>query len=128
MADKKLKILVVEDNFMNKVLVKEILTLNGYEIVEASTGAEAIKAAKAEMPDLVLMDLHLPEVDGFTATRIIKQDAHLSAIPVVALTASAMKGDREKIVTEGFDGYVQKPIDIKKLIEELEACLKAAKK
>ncbi len=118
------KILVVEDNLMNKVLVKEILSVKGYQIIEAVTGKEAIEKTMAEKPDLILMDLQLPEMDGITATKLIKDKEEFKNIPVVALTASAMKGDEEKILKEGFDGYVPKPIEVKKLLDVVEENLK----
>jgi CheY-like chemotaxis protein len=108
---------------MNKVLVTEILTLNGYEIIEATSGVEAIKIIAEQRPDIVLMDLHLPEMDGITATRIIKADARNKAIPVLALTAAAMKGDEDDILNKGFDGYVAKPIEVKKLLEAISTGL-----
>lgn len=113
----KPKVLLVEDNHMNKVLVREILTLNGYEVIEANSGVEAIKYLVTGRADLILMDLHLPEMDGFTATRIIKADERNRMIPILALTASAMKGDEEMILSRGFDGYLAKPIDTKMLIK-----------
>ncbi len=117
--ERKKKILLVEDNHMNKVLVKEILTLHGYEIAEAASGTEAIKSLMEEKPDLILMDIHLPGMDGITATRIIKSDSRNSAIPVLALTASAMRGEEDEILSKGFDGYVAKPIDRRKLIDAI---------
>lgn len=122
------KVLLVEDNYMNKVLVKEILTLNGYEIVEAKSGAEAVRLTATERPDIVLMDIQLPEMDGITATRIIKADERNRAVPVLALTASAMKGDEEKILSKGFDGYLAKPIDVKKLISMIKDVLGGGEK
>lgn len=118
------KVLLVEDNHMNKVLVKEILTLNGYEIIEAESGTEAIKALSAERPDIILMDLHLPGMDGITATRIIKSEERNKSIPVLALTASAMRGEEDKIIRQGFDGYVAKPIERKKLLEAISESLR----
>jgi CheY-like chemotaxis protein len=119
------KVLLVEDNHMNMVLVKEILTMNGYEIIEAGSGTEAITSLGVERPDIILMDLHLPGMDGITATRIIKSDERNKAIPVLALTASAMRGEEEKILRQGFDGYVAKPIEIKKLLEAISTSLQA---
>lgn len=119
-----IKVLVVEDNHMNKVLVKEILTLNGYVILEADTGMDAIKALAAERPDIILMDLHLPGMDGITATRIIKSEECNRCIPVLALTASAMRGEEAQLMRQGFDGYVAKPIEIKKLLEAITSSLK----
>jgi len=122
-VSQKIKVLLVEDNYMNKVLVREILTLNGYEIVEAKSGTEALVKVSADRPDLILMDLHLPEMDGITATRIIKADEKNRSIPVLALTASAMKGEEDKILSKGFDGYVAKPIEVKKLLEAITVSL-----
>ncbi len=120
----KARVLLVEDNYMNKVLVTEILTMNGYEVIEAGSGIEAIKLIASERPDVVLMDLHLPEMDGVTATRIIKADKSVKGIPVLALTASASEGDAEDILSKGFDGYVGKPIEVKKLLEAISESLK----
>lgn len=120
---KKIRVLVVEDNFMNKVLVKELLTMHGYEVFEAGNGMEAVEMAESLVPDIVLMDINLPEMDGMEATRIIKEKEHLKGIPILALTASAMKGDEEKFLREGFDGYVPKPIKLEVLIKELDRCL-----
>lgn len=119
------KVLLVEDNIMNRILVKEILTLRGFDVIEATTGFEAIKAlASSNMPDVILMDLHLPEMDGVTAMRIIKKDARYAAIPVLALTASAMKGEEENILSMGFDGYIAKPIDVRNLASTITGFLK----
>ncbi|MBI5560540.1 MAG: response regulator [Deltaproteobacteria bacterium] len=101
---------------MNKILVREMLTLNGYEVLEASTGKEAIDKVLNERPDIVLMDIHLPEMDGIEATKFIKSKKGLDDIPIVALTASAMIGDEQKILSEGFDGYVPKPIELSRLL------------
>ena len=125
MRQGRIKVLLVEDNYMNKVLVREILTLNGYDIIEAASGTEGLKMLALESPDIVLMDLHLPEMDGITATRIIKADERNSHIPVLALTASAMKGEEQKLIDKGFDGYVAKPIEVKKLLEAITESLKA---
>lgn len=116
MANKKKRILVVEDNLMSKTLVKEILLMNGYDVVEAERGAEAIKLASTENPDLILMDINMPGMDGITAARLIKGNQQSKDIPVVALTASAMKGDGTEIMNQGFVGYVAKPIDAKILL------------
>lgn len=124
MEHDKIKVLLVEDNYMNKVLVREILTLNGYEIIEAESGTEGLKKLTLENPDIVLMDLHLPEMDGITATRIIKADERNRHIPVLALTASAMKGEEQNLIDKGFDGYVAKPIDVKKLLEAITESMK----
>jgi two-component system cell cycle response regulator DivK len=119
------KVLLVEDNHMNMVLVKEILNMNGYETIEAGSGTDAITTLASERPDIILMDLHLPGMDGITATRIIKSDERNRFIPVLALTASAMRGEEDKILRQGFDGYVAKPIEMKKLLEAVAASLQA---
>ena len=116
----KKKVLIVEDNFMSKTLVKEILLMNGYEVVEADRGTEALKLASTESPDLILMDINMPGMDGITAARLIKGNVESKDIPVLALTASAMKGDEEDMIKQGFDGYVAKPIDAKALLEMIE--------
>lgn len=119
------KVLVVEDNLLSKTLVTDILSMNGHDVIHAATGAEALKRAAADLPDIILMDIHLPEMDGITAVRLIRGMDLSRAIPVLALTASAMKGDEEKFIKQGFDGYVSKPIDVKFLLKKIEGCLKA---
>ncbi len=123
-TEKRKKILVVEDNAMNKILVREILTLNGYEVIEAGNGKEALGAMEEHAPDMVLMDLHLPEMDGLAATRAIKADDRFSATPIIALTASAMKGDEEYFLSQGFDGYLAKPVSVKTLVGVVDGYLK----
>ncbi len=108
---------------MSKTLVKEILLMNGYEVVEADRGTEALKLASTESPDLILMDINMPGMDGITAARLIKGNEESKDIPVLALTASAMKGDEEDMMKQGFDGYVAKPIDAKALIKMIESNL-----
>ncbi len=128
MQGDKAKVLLVEDNYMNKVLVREILTLNGYEIIEAKSGTEALKMLTMVRPDIILMDIHLPEMDGFTATRIIKSDERNKFIPVLALTASAMKGEEgDEILNQGFDGYIAKPIEVKKMLAIISSNLASKK-
>ena len=114
------RVLVVEDNFMNKVLVREMLVLHGYEVLEAETGEEAVDMIVRERPDIVLMDINLPAMDGIAATKLIKEKEGFKDTYVIAITAAAMKGDERDFIDKGFDGYVAKPIDIKKLLEALE--------
>ena len=117
------KILIVEDNRENLELLKELLTLKGYHTVEATNGMEAIDAAVRERPDLVLMDVQLPEMDGIDALRALKGHPETRRVPVIAITAHAMKGDRENLIREGFDGYIAKPISIKGLLHLLSRYL-----
>src|SRR5712692_9656562 len=105
------RILLIEDNPMNRRVAQFILKSRGYIVLEARDGQEALELLKTHLPDLILMDLQLPGLDGFTVTRIIKQDAATKDIPVVALTAYAMKGDAERALEAGCDGYITKPID-----------------
>jgi two-component system cell cycle response regulator DivK len=109
------KILVVEDNERNRILLREVLTSSGYEVIEACNGDEGLKAAKAHGPALILMDIQMPVMDGIACLTRIRQDAALGQVKIVALTALAMKGDREKFLELGFDGYMTKPIDIDQL-------------
>ena len=110
------KILVVEDNNRNRRLLKILLESRGYEVLEAVTGEEAMRYLSDSKPDLILMDIQLPNVDGLELTRNIKSNPKTADIPIVAVTAYAMKGDRERILEAGCDGYISKPIDTRKLI------------
>ena len=100
------RILVVEDNPLNLKLVRDVLTVSGYEVVEAQSGEEGVALAATCAPDLVLMDLQLPGIDGYEALRLLRQDPRLGGVPVVAVTAFAMREDRERTAREGFDGYL----------------------
>ena len=106
------RILYIEDNADNRMLVKRVLEAEGYSILAAKDAHEGLRLALAELPDLILMDINLPEVDGYTITARIKSTPGLEATKVVALTANVMKGDREKTLAAGCDGYIQKPIDV----------------
>ena len=120
------KILIVEDNEMNRDMLSRRLTRRGYEIVMALDGEQGIAAAKGENPDLILMDMSLPVVDGWEATRRLKADAGTQAIPVIGLTAHAMAGDREKAIAAGCDDYDTKPIDLPRLLQKIEGLLARA--
>jgi two-component system cell cycle response regulator DivK len=109
------RILVVEDNPLNMKLVRDVLTASGFEVFEALSGEEGVALAGACAPDLVLMDLQLPGIDGYEALRRLRQDPGLGGVPVVAVTAFAMKEDRERTAREGFDGYLGKPISVRAL-------------
>jgi two-component system cell cycle response regulator DivK len=110
------RILVVEDNPKNMKLVRDVLQATGYRILEATTGGRAVELASEHRPDLVLMDIHLPDIDGVEALGRLRADERTAAIPVLALTAQAMEGDRERFLAAGFDGYVSKPVNITGLI------------
>ena len=114
--DSRNRILYIEDNFQNRRLVKRLLSKKGYEIIEAEDGLQGIAIAAREKPDLILMDINLPGIDGMEATSRLKSSRDLSHIPIVAVTAQAMRGDRERIMAAGCDDYLQKPIDNEQLI------------
>jgi two-component system cell cycle response regulator DivK len=118
------KILVVEDNQDNREMVVKILKFKGYRVIEAADGQEAIEKAKTENPDLILLDIYLPKMDGYEATKRLKADISLRNIPIIALTAHAMKGNMEEILAAGCDGYISKPIDIRELPGHIEHYLK----
>ncbi len=121
------RILVVEDDEMNMKLVRALLTLGNYEVLEARDAEKGIAMARAHMPDLILMDIQLPGMDGLGATRIIKSDQSLKCIPVIALTAFAMQGDDRKAIEVGCDGYITKPIDTRGFLEVLAGYFKHGK-
>jgi len=116
-------ILIVEDEPRNLKLLRDLLQRFGYEILEASDGEQGVKSAGEKMPDLILMDIMMPKMDGLEATRIIKADTKTKHIPIIALTSYAMKGDREKTIEAGCDGYIAKPIDIKEVLKTIETYL-----
>ena len=111
------KVLIVEDNELNMKLFNDLLEAHGYETFKTASGTEAMDLARAHRPDLVLMDIQLPEVSGETVIQWMKADADLKHIPIIAVTAFAMKGDEERILSKGCDAYLSKPISIVKFIE-----------
>ncbi len=115
------RILVVEDNALNMKLVRDVLSHAGYEVIEAGSGEEGVKLASAHAPDLVLMDLQLPGIDGTEALHRLRQDSPSKKVPVVAVTAFAMNEDRERAAAAGFDGYLEKPISVAALPGQVEA-------
>ena len=106
------KILIVEDNELNMKLFHDLLDANGYEVIQTRNGLDALRLAREHRPDLVLMDIQLPEVSGLEVTRWLKEDSDLADIPVVAVTAFAMKGDEERIREGGCEAYISKPISV----------------
>jgi two-component system, cell cycle response regulator DivK len=117
------KLLVVEDNEMNRTMLVRRLRRRGFEIVEAENGLEAVAAVHRHRPDLVLMDMNLPDLDGWAATRTIKSDLSTAATPVIALTAHALSADREHALAVGCNDYVTKPIDLRNLLVVIENLL-----
>ena len=113
------RILLVEDNEKNMKLARDLLAYNGHTVYEATTGETAVATATKELPDLVLMDIQLPGIDGIEALRRIRADAKAASIPIVALTASVMANDRERFDRAGFDAFIAKPIDVKKFNEQV---------
>ena len=117
-------VLVVEDNDLNMKLFHDLLEAHGYNILQTKDGMEALKLARQHHPDLILMDIQLPEVSGLEVTKWIKEDDTLRSIPVVAVTAFAMKGDEEKIREGGCEAYIAKPISVSKFLETVELFLR----
>ena len=120
------RILLVEDNELNRDMLSRRLVRNGHDVLIATNGIEALSSARSENPDVILMDLSLPILDGWDATRAIKSDAETRAIPVIALTAHAMSGDREHALEAGCDDFDTKPIDLPRLLGKIEALLRRA--
>ena len=116
-------ILVVEDNELNMKLFHDLLEAHGYSILQTRDGMEALKLARQHKPDLILMDIQLPEVSGLEVTKWIKEDDELKSIPIIAVTAFAMKGDEERIRQGGCEAYLSKPISVAKFIETVKAYL-----
>ncbi len=118
-----IKVVIAEDNAVNRELLRELLELRGYTVLEACDGQEALQMIEQTQPGLLLLDIGMPVMDGFAVIRRIREDPRLAQLPVVAVTAYAMRGDREQILNSGFDGYLSKPVDPSSLAEELERVL-----
>jgi two-component system cell cycle response regulator DivK len=116
-------ILVVEDNEKNRKLVRDVLTFKGYSIVEADNGEDGVRLAGERLPKLILMDIQLPGIDGIEALRRIRANESTRAIPIIAVTASAMDRDRQQIMAAGFDGYQSKPLNVREFLAAVEAIL-----
>jgi two-component system, cell cycle response regulator DivK len=117
------KILIAEDNAVNRELLRELLEMRGYTVMEACDGEEALRMIEQTQPDLVLLDIGMPVLDGFGVMRKIRENPRFASLPVVAVTAYAMQGDREKILNAKFDGYLSKPVNSRSLAEELDRLL-----
>ena len=116
-------ILLVEDNEMNRDMLSRRLKRKGFELIYAGDGVEAVESAKQNLPSLILMDVSLPEMDGLEATKLIKRDPATENIPIIALTAHAMEGDRERCLAAGCNDYDTKPIELSRLLEKMKAFL-----
>jgi two-component system cell cycle response regulator DivK len=118
-------VLIVEDNEKNLKLVRDVLQVKGYATLEAGTAEEGIRLAHERKPDLILMDIHLPGMNGIDALKILRADAATAAIPVIAVTASVMQQDRKQITEAGFDAYVGKPINVREFLDAVRSTLLA---
>lgn len=116
-------ILYVEDNPDNRMLVRRILLAENYKLIEAMNAGEALDVLKTARPNLILMDINMPDMDGYTLTTMIKAMPGLERVPILALTANVMRGDKEKTLEAGCDGYIQKPLDVDQLTREIERFL-----
>jgi CheY-like chemotaxis protein len=124
MSEPNARVLVVEDNDMNMQLVEYLLEEGGYQIIKAASGEDALSIARGGEPvDLILMDIHLPGIDGLSVVREMKTDERTKAIPILALTAHAMRGDRDRFLEAGCDGYISKPIDVKTFLTSIRQYL-----
>ncbi|MCA9883494.1 MAG: response regulator [Anaerolineae bacterium] len=117
------RVLYIEDDFNNRVLVSRVLLAEGFEVHEAENAIIGIEMARSNPPDLILMDISMPEMDGVTATQHIRQLPNISDVPIVALTANAMQGDKENFLNAGCDGYISKPIDIDTFADQIRQYL-----
>jgi two-component system cell cycle response regulator DivK len=118
------KLLIVDDNQDSRELVVKIMKNKGYQIFEAVDGEDALEKAMAEKPDLILMDISIPKINGYEVTRRLKSQVDFKNIPIIALTAHAMKGDREKALEAGCEGYISKPINVHELPDQIKSYLK----
>ena len=121
-----IKVLIAEDNAVNRELLRELLELRGCTVLEACDGQEALKMIEQTQPELLLLDIGMPVLDGFATIRIIRENPRLAKLPVVAVTAYAMRGDKERVLNSGFDGYLSKPVNPHSLAEELDRVLTEA--
>lgn len=120
------KILIVEDDVKNRKLFRDVLSANGYETVEAMDGKTGVELARSHKPDLIIMDVQMPGMDGIEAVGILKKDPGTAEIPTIALTAFAMDGDKDRLLEAGFDGYLSKPINVKGFLHAVENYLNLA--
>ena len=119
----KKKILIIEDNEQNMYMLTYLLESNNYQVIKAFTGVEGIRVASESFPDAILLDIQLPEMDGYTVARNLRSIRELDSAPIIAVTSYAMVGDREKVMDSGADGYIEKPIDPDTFIQQMETIL-----
>jgi two-component system cell cycle response regulator DivK len=120
------RILYIEDNLTNRLLVKRILMVEDHTVLEAKDGMAGLRIAEQEVPDLILVDINMPDMDGYEVTERLRKISALRKIPIVALTANVLRGDRERSLEAGCDGYIQKPLDVDMLPSQIEAFLRQA--
>ena len=123
----KAKILYIEDNIDNMTLVKRVLEIEGFEVIPAETGKDGVSKAIESLPDIIITDINLPDIDGYEVTDMLKSDKKTAHIPVIAMTANVMKKDREHVFKAGCDGYISKPIDVDELPGQIENFLKGVR-
>lgn len=122
----KAKVLYIEDNFDNMTLVRRVLEIEGYDVIPAGTGTEGLIKAVELLPDLIITDINLPDIDGYEVTDTLKKNKKTAHIPIIAMTANVMKKDRENVFQAGCDGYISKPIDVDDLPIQVETFLKGS--
>lgn len=122
MAD-MITVLYVEDNKENRLLVRRVLEAEGYTVIEAESAAQALERLESGVPNLILMDINMPEIDGYTLTTRLRQNPKMRGVPIIAMTANVMRGDRERTMEAGCDGYIQKPFDVDTLGQQLKQFL-----
>ena len=120
-------ILIVEDNEKNLKLVRDVLQVKGYETLDAGTAEDGIRLAREQVPDLILMDIQLPGMNGIAALKVLRAEPTTAAIPVIAITASVMQQNREEIMRSGFDGFIEKPVSLRDLLDTVQRALAGAK-
>lgn len=120
-------VLIAEDNAINRELLRELLEARGHTVIEACNGQEALDALEQTQPDILLLDINMPVMDGLAAVRKIRENPQLARLPILAVTANAMLGERENILNAGFDGYLSKPINARALADEMERLLSKAR-
>ena len=120
----EVRILYIEDNAENRLLVRRILEAEGYAVLEATDGPSGLETAASAKPELILLDINLPEIDGYDLARRFRNTPGLQQVPILAVTANVMQGDRERTLEAGCDGYIQKPIDVDRLPDQIRAALK----